>query len=204
MASLKDRVENHPAVFFLAALLGGFLAGIGTYQAVLKMSGQETISVTEHTSLKSKISHLESEKQSLAATISGLEQKQRDQQWLRVKGIEGLDGLRARIIARVNGNAISYPSRAVFSRVGQGMPAEDFALPASDEYRISFEILGVGGDQKFSQFQSQQVIHVKQVPFEGEYRIFAITQDEWGTTRGIPSPSRRTERVEGRIQFEVR
>jgi len=204
MASLKDRVENHPAVFFLAAIVAGFLAGIGTYQAVLSMSGQETISVAQHQLLKSKLASLEDDNKALTSTVSNLKAKQRDQHWLRVKGIEGLDGLRARIIARVNGNAISYPSRAVFSHVGLGMPAEDFALPTSDEYRISFEILGVGGDQEFSQFQSQQVVHVKQVPFEGEYRIFAITKDEWGTTRGIPSPSGRTERIEGRIQFEVR
>lgn len=202
MASLKEKIENHPAVFFLAALLAGFLAGVGAFQGIQSMSGHANISITHHESLKSKIADLEEDKKSLTARISTLETKQRDQHWLRVKGIEGLDGLRARIIARVNGNAISYPSRAIFSHVGQGMPAEDFALPRSNEYRISFEILGVGGDQKFSQFQSQQVIHVTQVPFEGEYRIFAITQDEWGTTRGIDSPS--SERVEGRIQFEIR
>ena len=204
MASLKERVENHPAVFFLAALLAGFLAGVGAYQGIQSMSGHENISIEHHRSLTSKIADLEEKKKSLTARISTLEAKQRDQHWLRIKGVEGLDGLRARIIARVNGNAISYPSRAVFSHVGQNMPAEDFPLPTSDEYRISFEILAVGEDQKFSQFQSQQVIHVTQVPFDGEYRIFAITQDEWGTTRGITSSSPRTERVEGRIQFEVR
>lgn len=206
MASLKERVENHPAVFFLAAVLVGFGAGFSAYQVVLKMSKQENISIAQHESLKSEIDRLKAEKKSLTATIAALEAKQRDQHWLRIKGIVGLDGLQARIIARVNGNAISYPSRAVYSRVGQGMPPEDFALSMSDEYRISFEILGVGRDQKFSQFQSQQVMRVEQVPFVGQYRIFAITQEEWGATKGAyrSSPSRRTERVEGIIQFEVR
>ena len=83
------------------------------------------------------------------------------------------------------------------------MSAEDFALPMSDEYAVSFEILAVGSDQKFSQFQSQQVIRIKQLPFEGEYRIFAITQDERGTTRGIRT-HRENRRVEGRVIFEVR
>ena len=34
MNKLKDKVENNPAVFFLGALVVGFMAGIGRYWRV--------------------------------------------------------------------------------------------------------------------------------------------------------------------------
>ncbi len=94
MASLKEKVENHPAVFFLAALVVGFASGIGAYQAVLKMSGQETIAVAEHQSLKNKLDSLEKEKTSLSNEVSMLKTKQQEQRWLRVKKIKGSASLK--------------------------------------------------------------------------------------------------------------
>ena len=44
MATLRERIENSPAVFFLGAIVAGFLAGIGAYQAVLEISDLTTIS----------------------------------------------------------------------------------------------------------------------------------------------------------------
>ena len=43
MPTLKERVEDHLGVFFLGALLTGFLAGIAAYGGVLSMSNQTTI-----------------------------------------------------------------------------------------------------------------------------------------------------------------
>ena len=44
MTTLKQRVENHPAVFFFGAILAGFVAGIGAYQGILEISGRTTVS----------------------------------------------------------------------------------------------------------------------------------------------------------------
>lgn len=44
MATLRERVENHPVVFFLGVILAGFLAGLAAYEGVLNMSGQTLIS----------------------------------------------------------------------------------------------------------------------------------------------------------------
>jgi len=51
--TLKQRVETSPTVFFLAALLAGFLAGIGTYRAILQIAQLETISKKTLADLKS-------------------------------------------------------------------------------------------------------------------------------------------------------
>lgn len=42
--SLKQRIENNLVVFFLSALLAGFLAGLGAYESVLRIGGLEVAS----------------------------------------------------------------------------------------------------------------------------------------------------------------
>ena len=41
--SLREKLENNIVIFFLTTLLTGFLAGIGTYQAILKITGLEVV-----------------------------------------------------------------------------------------------------------------------------------------------------------------
>lgn len=43
MATLKERIENHLGVFFLGALLVGFIAGISVYEGILRISDRTTI-----------------------------------------------------------------------------------------------------------------------------------------------------------------
>ncbi|MCP4330325.1 MAG: hypothetical protein GY791_18010 [Alphaproteobacteria bacterium] len=59
MATLKERIENHPAVFFLGAIVLGFLAGISAYQTVLEISNQTTVSRNELTALRKDLKILE-------------------------------------------------------------------------------------------------------------------------------------------------
>ena len=41
--SIKEKIENNAAVFLLGALVSGFLAGIGTYQAILEIAKLEVV-----------------------------------------------------------------------------------------------------------------------------------------------------------------
>jgi hypothetical protein len=52
--SLRERVEASPVVFFLGALLTGFLAGGTAYQTVLGLAQLEPVSKTELAALKAK------------------------------------------------------------------------------------------------------------------------------------------------------
>jgi hypothetical protein len=41
--TLKERVENSPVVYLLGALLTGFLGGLGTYEAILRIARLDTV-----------------------------------------------------------------------------------------------------------------------------------------------------------------
>ena len=43
MATLRERIENNPAVFFLGAIVAGFLAGTAAYEGLLQITNQRTI-----------------------------------------------------------------------------------------------------------------------------------------------------------------
>jgi len=45
---IKDKIENHPLVFFLGALIVGFLAGITAYQSIVSIANMHVISNTEY------------------------------------------------------------------------------------------------------------------------------------------------------------
>lgn len=42
--SLKEKVDNHPLVFFFSTLMVGFLSGLGTYQGILSIAKLEVVS----------------------------------------------------------------------------------------------------------------------------------------------------------------
>jgi hypothetical protein len=58
-----------------------------------------------------------------------------------------IDGVRSepncqcaiRVVAVVNGQAYSYPSRAVWADIGPGMSKEEFPLAPADVYRVNFQ-----------------------------------------------------------------
>jgi hypothetical protein len=212
--SLKERIENNLVVFFFASLLTGFLAGLGVYQGALKLVDYSPISNDALRALRDTVENKSKTIAALEARVKTAESSVGEQRWLRIRGVEGLDGSRARLVARVNGRAYSYPSRAVWSRLGPGMAVEDFPLPIDTKaYDISFELLTLAPDGQFKQFQSQEVISVKSWPFESEYKIFALTIEQAGTVRGSTAPfgigSIRGAPVKerqalARVAFEVR
>ena len=164
--------------------------------------------------LKDDVDRKGKEITTLEARVKTAEASVGEQRWLRIRGVEGLDGSRARLVARVNGRAYSYPSRAVWSRLGPGMPVEDFPLPVDVKaYDLSFELLALASNNEFRQFQSQEVISVKSWPFESEYKIFAVTVEQAGTVRGSTAPIDigpvrgvpvKERQVLARVAFEVR
>lgn len=52
--SLKNKVENHPLVFFFSTLCAGFIAGLATYQTILSIANLDTVRKNEY-ELKNKI-----------------------------------------------------------------------------------------------------------------------------------------------------
>jgi hypothetical protein len=200
--TLKERIENNLIVFFLATLLSGFLAGLGTYQGALKLVDYTP---TSNDSLRALREELERKKQEVTALENRLklpEGQKHEQRWLRIRGVDGLDGTNARLVARVNGRAYSYPSRAVWAKIGQGMPTEDFPLPVDVQvYEVSFELLTLSPDNQYQQFQSQEVVSVRSWPHEGEYKIFAVTT---GTTGSVRGDFVREQSGIARVSFEVR
>lgn len=58
MAKLKERIENNPAVFFLTAVVAGFVSGIGAYEALLRITNQEAVASEHLQALNSQVSNL--------------------------------------------------------------------------------------------------------------------------------------------------
>lgn len=52
--NLRERIENNLAVWLLSTLLTGFLAGIGTYKAILDIAQLKTISAGEYDRLRAE------------------------------------------------------------------------------------------------------------------------------------------------------
>jgi hypothetical protein len=53
--NFRERIENNIIIFFLATLLTGFIAGIGSYEAILNIAHLKIISETEYRQLKKKL-----------------------------------------------------------------------------------------------------------------------------------------------------
>ena len=197
--TLKERIENNLVVFFLATLLSGFLAGLATYQGALKLVDYTP---TSNDSLRALREELEKKKQDVVALENRLkspEGQKHEQRWLRIRGVNGLDGTQARLVTHVNGRAYSYPSQYVWAMLKQGMPTEDFPLPVDVAvYEVSFELLTLSSDNQYREFKSPEVISVRSWPYEGEYQIFGVTAGPTGSVR-----SGEQSRL-ARISFEVR
>jgi hypothetical protein len=59
--TFKEKVEASPVVFFLGALLAGFVAGMSTYKAILSMAQLTTISQHDLDTLRAKADKLDHE-----------------------------------------------------------------------------------------------------------------------------------------------
>lgn len=214
VVKLKDKIENNLVVFFLATLLTGFLAGLGTYQGALKLIDYETVPSKSYQSLKDGLASASTSAERLQKELEQQKTRSVTQRWLRIKGVQGLADTNARVVAFVNGRAYSYPSRTVWSRLRPGLPPEDFPLPSdANGYEVSFQLLALDTRGNFQQFGSQQVLEVKQQTFDGSYEVFAFgignagsAKCAPGTTRGIPTCGLVNAPAPGivQVQFEIR
>ncbi len=123
------------------------------------------------------------------------------QAWIRIKGVE-LDetilGTKVRVVIKVDGNAYSYPSRAVWAKVSPHMSMEEFPLPVGKkEYRVSFEMFQIDDRGESEHYQSREIVTVREFPFESEYKLFLpFSRTGVGLFGGGPSTAR--------IKFEIR
>ena len=69
--ALKDTIENNPVVWTLGMLVAGFLAGIGTYKAVLEMADLQSVSKSARIAKQDERIISETEFQSLKSANSG-------------------------------------------------------------------------------------------------------------------------------------
>src|SRR4051794_6175836 len=63
--------------------------------------------------------------------------------WLTIDGLDSATFATCRIIVSVNGYNYSYPSTALWARVGAA-PREHFALPVAPTYRVAFRAIVEG------------------------------------------------------------
>jgi hypothetical protein len=197
--TLKERIENNLIVFFLATLLSGFLAGLGTYQEALKLVDYTPTSNDSLRALREELERKKAEVVALENRLKSPEGQKYEQRWLRIRGVHGLDGVQARLVTHVNGRAYSYPSRDVWAMLREGMPTEDFPLPVDvPVYDVSFELLTLSSDNQYREFKSPEVISVRSWPYEDEYKIFGVTTGPTGSVRGGQQSGL------ARVSFEVR
>jgi prophage DNA circulation protein len=70
--TIRDTIEQNVVVWLLATLLTGFLSGIGTYQAVLKIAGIETIGEAAKSNCVKSSDALDTARRDLADTKANL------------------------------------------------------------------------------------------------------------------------------------
>jgi len=61
MRSLKERIEQNVAIWFMAALLTGFLSGFGAYRAIQEIAGLKAVSVSTIEDSARKLAAMEKE-----------------------------------------------------------------------------------------------------------------------------------------------
>lgn len=86
-----------------------------------------------------------------------------------------------RLVADVNGQAYSYPSRTVWADLGPTMPKEEFPLLPAAEYRVHFQayLRLPNGDVEMLQSQPLQLAPPG---IDLEYDLFPVDK---GFTRGV-------------------
>ena len=153
----------------------------------------------------STIAHKNSEPPSSSATPA----PPPTQHYLTITSVEsGSDSpyVGVRIVAEVNGQPYSYPSRMVWNSLDPNMPSEAFPLPVGqNEYSIRFEAFARRRDDKTDHLmnQEQHRIPVDALPVSRDYRFFRVESDAGGRefTRSPPSP-RLSEQLQ--VKYDVR
>jgi hypothetical protein len=92
------------------------------------------------------------------------------------------DPCSVRIVVEVNGQTYSYPSRAIWGRIGPMMSKERFPLVPSSEFKVNIKAFLRDPNNRIDEFQSQLLTTDKAdaLPTDREYRLYPYE----GFTRG--------------------
>lgn len=103
-----------------------------------------------------------------------------------------------RVVAEVNGQAYSYPSRSVWADIGREMSKEQFPLVSSPEYAVNIRVFVRYPSGKVVLFQSQLLKRVKAaaLPAEEDYTLLPIPRSEFAAVPETPDPVRVHYRIE--------
>jgi hypothetical protein len=73
-------------------------------------------------------------------------------------GEEGSQHLAIRVMVDVNGQAYSYPSRALWADIGPNMSKEEFPLVSAETYKVHFAAYLRSQDGRVDNLQSQELL----------------------------------------------
>lgn len=129
------------------------------------------------------------------------------QRWITVKPVVAepyTSGSAVRVIAMVNSQAYSYPSRAVWADIGPRMSKESFPLPVgADEFRFRFEVFYRGPNGEITAYTSQEVDEIKSSELSGSVeRTYSIFPLDRTFTRGAQRVDQSSTRLT--VVYEVR
>jgi hypothetical protein len=98
-----------------------------------------------------------------------------------------------RVTAIVNGKAYIYPSLAGVDwlRVGPTMSSQSFPLSQTPPYEVRFEMEArTSGASAAKRYVSQETVTIPSIPHTSVYRLYPVTVDAGGVSRGaIPGSS---------------
>ena len=117
------------------------------------------------------------------------------QDWLRIRGIEGLEGVRVRVVVHVDDVVFAYPTLTAWVVPGPDVTEAAFPLPISTEpHRVRFTAEAL--DAEVDGFLSQEVDVVEAGQNEHVYEVVAtsfggVDGGGWGagSVRGVEARS---------------
>jgi len=88
-----------------------------------------------------------------------------------------------RIIAEINGRAVSYPTRAVWMDIKPATEGETFSIESSDAYRVRMEMLAVNAAGEVSRYISSMIqdIQTNQLPIDQTYEVHLLGSETSGS-----------------------
>jgi hypothetical protein len=105
------------------------------------------------------------------------------QRYIKVTGVNSDGQGDVRIVIEVNGQAYSYPSRAVWAEVGPQMPSEVFPLPTgASEFSVHFSAFLSDGNSSVEIANTEQVQKFNAFSFPADADVRLLKQDG-GRTR---------------------
>ena len=117
----------------------------------------------------------------LGAYIGQHKAQEASQRHIKITRVESSTVGAVRVVLEVNGQAYSYPSRAVWADVAPSMSQESFPLPiGGPPYSIHFSAYvrdDSSGDVRFLNTQQVQTATTASPPFESQVRLHPVDKE---------------------------